>query len=127
MPLHISVVPASTKAGRETIRELLASEGKPIVHGIYRDPSKVPPEFTQQANFTASKGDVGTGDGIDFRASDAVFYIPPPTYDGTDQAEWATKTATNVKNALRDAPSVKRLVIFSALGAQHDHGTVRAS
>jgi hypothetical protein len=127
MSLHISVVPASTKAGRETIRELLASASKPIVHGIYRDPSKAPPEFTQHANFKASKGDVGTGDGLDFRGSGAVFYIPPPTYDGTDQREWATKTATNVKNAIRDAPSVRRLVLFSALGAQHEQGTVRAA
>ncbi|KAL2129779.1 hypothetical protein VTI74DRAFT_7313 [Chaetomium olivicolor] len=123
MPLHITVIPASTKAGRETIRQLLASESRPIVHGIYRDPSKAPSDFTQYANFKATKGDVGTGDGLDFRSSNAVFYIPPPTYDGTDQGEWATLTATNVKNALQNAPSIKKLVLFSSVGAQHDHGT----
>ncbi|KAK4237798.1 hypothetical protein C8A03DRAFT_15684 [Achaetomium macrosporum] len=123
MPLRIVVVPASTKAGRETIRRLLESENKPHVRGIYRDTSKVPSDFTQNPNFEATEGDVGTGAGLDFTSADAVFYIPPPTYDGTDQGEWAARCANNVKNAIQNAPSVTRLLLFSALGAQHDHGT----
>jgi hypothetical protein len=125
MPPHITVVPASTKAGLETIRQLLASDQKPHIRAIYRDPSKAPTDFTQHTNFEATKGDVGTGTGLDFSGCDTVFYIPPPTFDGQDQGEWATRTATNVKKAVRDAGSVKRLLVFSALGAQHDHGTVR--
>ncbi|KAK3298227.1 uncharacterized protein B0H64DRAFT_438715 [Chaetomium fimeti] len=122
MALRIAVVPASTKAGRETIRQLLEAESKPFVRGIYRDPSKAPSDFAQNPNFEAVKGDVGAGAGLDFSSADAVFYIPPPTYDGTDQGEWATRCAENVKRAIRDAASVKRLLLFSALGAQHDHG-----
>ncbi|KAH6854694.1 hypothetical protein B0I37DRAFT_37670 [Chaetomium sp. MPI-CAGE-AT-0009] len=122
MPLRIAVVPASTKAGRETIRQLLEAESKPFVRGIYRDPSKAPSDFAENPNFEAVKGDVGTGAGLDFSSADAVFYVPPPTYDGTDQGEWATRSAENVKKAIHDAASVKRLLLFSALGAQHDHG-----
>ncbi|KAF4461430.1 NAD(P)H azoreductase [Fusarium albosuccineum] len=121
MPSHIAVVPASTKAGKETIRVLLNSESKPLVRGFYRDISKAPAEFTQNANFEAVQGDVGTGDGLDFGGSNAVFYIPPPIYDGTDTAEWATRSATNMKKALAAAPSVKRLLIFSAMGSQNSH------
>ncbi|KAI5868198.1 hypothetical protein GGS23DRAFT_17217 [Durotheca rogersii] len=122
MPRHITVVPASTKAGRETIRVLLASESKPLVRGIYRDTSKVPAEFASHSNFEAVQGDVGTGAGLDFSRSDAVFYIPPPIYDGTDQGEWATQTATNVKSALESAPNVQRLLLFSSVGSQYNHG-----
>ncbi|KAF5667618.1 hypothetical protein FHETE_5676 [Fusarium heterosporum] len=121
MPYHITVLPASTKAGRETIRVLLESEAKPSIRAVYRDPSKAPAEFVQKSNFEAVKGDVGNGSSLDFTGSDAVFYIPPPTFDGTDQAEWATRSATNVKKALKDA-GVKRLLILSAIGSQNSSG-----
>lgn len=127
MSLRITVVPASTKAGRETIRQLLTAESKAFVRAIYRDPSKAPSEFVQNSNFEAVKGDVGTGAGLDFSNTNTVFYIPPPTYDGTDQGEWATQCAENVKKAIHDAGNVKRLLLFSALGGQHDHGIVCAA
>ncbi|KAK4121379.1 NAD(P)-binding protein [Parathielavia appendiculata] len=122
MPLQIVVVPASTKAGRETIRQLLESQRKPLVRGIYRDPSKAPVEFTQHPRFEAKEGNVATGTSLDLSSADAVFYIPPPTYDGTDQGEWATRCAGHVKDAIRQAPNVRRLVLLSALGSHHDHG-----
>ncbi|KAM5344642.1 hypothetical protein ACJ41O_013177 [Fusarium nematophilum] len=122
MPSHITVVPASTQAGKETIRALLASEAKPFVRAIYRDPSKAPAEFTKQPNFEAAGGDVGAGTGLDFSNSEAVLYVPPPTYDGTDHGQFATEAAHNIKNALKEAPSVKRLVLHSAVGAQHNYG-----
>ncbi|KAF4964379.1 hypothetical protein FSARC_7678 [Fusarium sarcochroum] len=122
MPFHIIVLPASTKAGRETIRTLLESESKPSVRGVYRDPSKAPAEFVKNSNFEAVKGDVGNGKSLDFTGSNAVFYIPPPIYDGTHHQEWATRTANNVKNALQNAPTVKRLLILSAIGSQNQSG-----
>ncbi|CAF3536586.1 hypothetical protein SNK03_007214 [Fusarium graminearum] len=121
MSHHITVLPASTKAGRETIRALLASESKPSVRAVYRDPSKAPAEFIQNSNFEAVNGDVGDGNSLNFTGSNVVFYIPPPTYDGTDQGEWATRAANNVKKAL-EAANVKRLVILSAIGAQNSSG-----
>jgi uncharacterized protein YbjT (DUF2867 family) len=120
MPTHITILPASTQVGRETIRFILASSQTSFVRGIYRDPSKAPAEFTANSRFEAIKGDVGSGINLDFTNSNAVFYVPPPTYDGTDQREFASQTATNVANALQKAPSVKRLLLLSALGAQHD-------
>jgi hypothetical protein len=125
MSPHFTIVPASTSSGRETIRTLLASESKPFVRGVYRDISKAPAEFTQNPNFEAVKGDVSTGEGLDFSNSDAVLYVPPPTYDGTDTAEHATRAALHIQKAIQIAPKVKRLVLHSALGAQFDHGIVR--
>ncbi|KAM0352923.1 hypothetical protein ACHAPU_001807 [Fusarium lateritium] len=121
MPYNITVLPASTKAGRETIRILLESETKPYIRAVYRDPTKAPAEFVQKSNFEAVKGDVGNGSSLDFIGSDAVFYIPPPILDGTDQAEWATRSAINVKKGLKDA-GIKRLLILSAIGSQNSSG-----
>ncbi|KAF9873073.1 cytochrome P450 [Colletotrichum karsti] len=120
MPSHITVLPASTQAGKETIRFLLNSGDKLVVRGIYRDPFKAPPEFTSHANFEAVKGDIAAGTGLDFEGSDAVLYVPPPVWDGTDLTEFSKRTANYVAAALKKASSVKRLVIQSALGAQHD-------
>ena len=124
MALRITVIPASTQAGKETVRTLLADDRKPFVNAIYRDVSKVPTEFVNHPHFIAVKGDVTKDSGLDFSDSDAVFYIPPPTYDGTDSAEFATTNANNIKAALKRAPSVKRLLVFSAIGAQYDKGIV---
>ncbi|PKS09838.1 hypothetical protein jhhlp_004461 [Lomentospora prolificans] len=124
MPRRIAVVPASTKAGEETIRILLQSESKPFVRGVYRDRLKAPVEFSSTSNFEAVNGDVGSGSGLDFTGFDTVFYIPPPTYDDVDQAAWATQTANNVKTALQNAATVKKLLLFSAVGAQYDNSIV---
>ncbi|KPM35297.1 hypothetical protein AK830_g11285 [Neonectria ditissima] len=118
----ITVVPASTKAGKETIATLLRSPSQPLIRAVYRDPSKAPAEFTAHLNFEAKTGDVSTGTSLDFSGSDAVFYVPPPTYDGTDLREFATQAANNVKKALQDALIVKKLLLFSSMGAQYDHG-----
>ncbi|KAI8711860.1 hypothetical protein NCS52_01450600 [Fusarium sp. LHS14.1] len=122
MTFRITVLPASSKAGKETIRNLLESDTKPFIHGIYRDLSKVPAEFANHERFEATQGDVASGTGLDFSRSDAVFYVPPPTYDGTDQGDWGVKTATHVKDNLGKSPSVKKLLLFSSMGAQYDHG-----
>ena len=124
MPAHITVLPASTVAGKATIRLLLASAEAPVVRGIYRDPAKAPSEFTQHPRFSAAKGDVGGEDNLDFSQSSAVFYVPPPTYDGRDTSAFAAHAAANVQNAIKRSPSVKKLVLHSALGAQRDHGIV---
>ncbi|KAF4451360.1 hypothetical protein F53441_5626 [Fusarium austroafricanum] len=123
MSHHITVVPASTKAGRETIRVLLESESKPSIRAVYRDTSKAPAEFIKSPNFEAVKGDIGDGGSLDFTGSNAVFYIPPPIYDGKDTGEWATQAATNVKKALQKA-NVQRLLILSAIGAHNSSGIV---
>ncbi|KAF5975366.1 hypothetical protein FBULB1_7384 [Fusarium bulbicola] len=121
MSRHITVIPASTKAGRETIRVLLESESKPTIRAVYRDTSKAPPEFLKHSNFEAIKGDIGDGDSLNFTGSITVFYIPPPTYDGTDTGDWATRAGTNVKKALQKA-NIQRLLILSAIGAQNSSG-----
>ncbi|KAM7196769.1 hypothetical protein V8F20_006962 [Naviculisporaceae sp. PSN 640] len=120
--ITVTVLPASTNAGKETIRTLLASSPNTKINALYRNPSKAPAEFLSHPNFSAHKGDVADVSTLDFSSSDVVFYIPPPTYDGTDTAEWGVLSAGNVKTALQNAGgSVKRLVLFSAIGAQHDH------
>ncbi|KAF9771824.1 hypothetical protein IL306_010509 [Fusarium sp. DS 682] len=121
MSPHITVVPASTKVGKETIRLLLASPEKPTIRGIYRDTSKAPDEYVNNPNFSAVKGDVATGESLDFSSSDAILYVPPPTYENIDQSDWAIQTANNVKSSLQNA-GVKGLVLLSGLGSQNDHG-----
>ncbi|KAF0328219.1 NAD(P)H azoreductase, partial [Colletotrichum asianum] len=61
---------------------------------------------------------------LDFTGSDAVFYIPPPPFHSgdVDLVEFATNAANNVKDAIEKAGSVRRLLVFSALGAENDHG-----
>ncbi|KAM0558092.1 hypothetical protein ACHAPJ_005259 [Fusarium lateritium] len=121
MSPHITIIPASTKAGKETIRHLLASPDKPSIRAVYRDTSKAPSEYTEHPNFEAVKGDVADGDSLDFSGTDAVLHVPPPTYEKIDQADWAKQAASNVKNALQ-AAGVKKLIVLSGLGSQHDHG-----
>ncbi|KAF4340536.1 hypothetical protein FBEOM_5574 [Fusarium beomiforme] len=121
MPLQITVVPASTRVGKETIRLLLTSPQKPTIRGIYRDTSKAPNEYVNNPNFSAVEGNIEAEESLDFSISDAVLYVPPLTYENVDQSDWAKKTANNVKNALRKA-GVKRLVLLSGLGSQNDHG-----
>ena len=105
----------------KTIRSQLQSPLTPNIKAIYRNTTKAPAEFLSHPNFTATTGDVSDRSTLDFTNSDLVFYIPPPTYDGTDQGEWATRTENNVKDALNEAGStIKRLVLFSAIGAQYD-------
>ncbi|KAJ4258830.1 hypothetical protein NW762_007917 [Fusarium torreyae] len=123
MSPHITIIPASTKAGKETIRHLLASPEKPSVRAVYRDTSKAPAEYAEHPNFESVKGDVADRDSLDFSDTDAVLYVPPPTYDQIDQADWAKQAATNVKSVLQ-AADVKKLVVLSGLGSQYDHGIV---
>ncbi|KAF6806383.1 NmrA family protein [Colletotrichum sojae] len=124
MNYTISILPASTQAGREAIRSLLSDPSKPTVRGFYRDPSKAPPEFASRENFHALKGDVTTGKGLDFAGSDSVFYTPPPPQQGPDGgvAKFAIDAANKVKEALEKAGLVKRSLVLSAMGAEHEHG-----
>lgn len=126
MSTHITVLPASTKIGREAIRLLLASPASPTIRGIYRDTSEAPDEYTSHPNFSSFKGDVASEESLDFSNSDAVLYVPPPTYENIDQSEWAKQTANNVKSALKKS-GVKRLVVLSGLGSHNDHGIVSNS
>jgi hypothetical protein len=124
MAPHITVVPASTKAGKAAISVLLSSPDKPFIRAVYRDPSKAPAEFASHPNFEAVTGDVSVGSTLNFTGSDAVFYVPPPTSDETDLGEFATHAANNVKKALQDGTTVKKLLLFSSTGSQYDHGIV---
>lgn len=125
MAHHITVLPASSRAGREAILTLLNAKESPPVHGIYRDPAKAPLEFIQNPRFQAVKGDVASDGELNLDKSSAVFYVPPITYDGTEQGEFATKATLKLAKALEKA-EVKRLVLHSVIGAQHSHGTVRS-
>ena len=123
MSLQITVLPASTNAGKATIRTLLSQDSVKSVQGIYRDVSKAPSEFTENPKFTASVGDVSNGKGLDFTGSDAVLYIPPPPQDAASLDDHATRAATHVKEALSKA-FVKRLALISSMGAQFDREIV---
>ncbi|KAK0387246.1 hypothetical protein NLU13_5559 [Sarocladium strictum] len=117
--MQVTIIPASSSVGRATVRALLASPSQPVVRAIYRDVEKAPEEFRQNPRFQAVRGDVGSGD-LDFGASEAVLYVPPMVVDGSDVDEFATRAATNVKRAIRNAGTVKRLISQSALGSNRE-------
>ncbi|KAI9149047.1 hypothetical protein HJFPF1_11093 [Paramyrothecium foliicola] len=121
MPSHITFIPASTRAGRETLRQLLKAKEKPFVRAIYRDPTKAPAEFLQSSNLEAVRDDVGTDTALDFGQADAIIYVPPVNYDGSGHEDFAVDALRKVENALKTS-NVKRLVLHSALGAHHSHG-----
>lgn len=123
--MKITVVPASTQAGKATIEALLKQSDPPQIRAIYRNTSKAPKQFTAHASFEAVQGGLDDGLDLDFADSDAVFYIPPPTYDDqVDSGEHATRGAEKVTAALEKSGNVRRVVIFSAMGAQHSEGVV---
>ncbi|KAF6832716.1 NmrA family protein [Colletotrichum musicola] len=129
MPPHITVLPASTQAGTQTIRFLLSSDLKPLVRGIYRNPSKAPAGFTNNPNFEAVQGDVATDTSdLNFSGSDAVLYVAPPTWDDdVDHDEYSYRTANKVRDAVWKN-GIARVVIQSAMGAHYDKekvGTLR--
>lgn len=128
MVSHITIVPASTQAGKTTIASLLANTSGPTIRGIYRDPAKAPAEYTNNPRFEAVKGDVTTGAGIDFAGSEAVFYTPPPSFSGElSNEENGKRMANHILEALKKAGSVRRLVLHSALGAHRDASKIVSS
>ncbi len=121
--MRITVLPASSATSREAIRVLLTTRPSHLVTGVYRNPTKVPREFAIHPKFKASQGDLRDAASLDLAGSDAVLTLTPPSYK-TDIAEFATLVATNVKAAIRNAGTVKRLVYLSSLGAQFSEGVV---
>ncbi|KAL8367237.1 hypothetical protein RB599_010290 [Gaeumannomyces hyphopodioides] len=121
--MHITVAPASTKAGRATIEALLADSAGPTVTGVYRNLSRVPAQFSPNPNFKAMQGDVQDGASLDFSGADAVLAITPPQFHESDIVADARKMSENMKAAAQKA-GIKRLVLLSSVGAELEKGTV---
>ncbi|KAE8412938.1 hypothetical protein BDV36DRAFT_269889 [Aspergillus pseudocaelatus] len=122
----IAVVPASPKTGQAAIRALLNSTQttKPIsVKGVYRDLARVSEEFLSNPHFQAVKGDVSDATSLDLTGVDAVLAITPPRYDGSDILACARTASENTRLAIQKSGSVKRLVLLSSMGAEHESGT----
>ncbi|PHH92021.1 hypothetical protein CDD83_9306 [Cordyceps sp. RAO-2017] len=123
--VRITIVPASTKTGAATIRCLLAPApaAEPFeVHALYRNLDKVPPEFARDPRFRAHRADVSGPAALDLAGSDAVLAITPPVLDGRDMVAHAELASNKVKDAIQRSGTVKRLVLLSSVGAQHDTG-----
>lgn len=121
--MHITVAPASTKAGQATIEALLADSAGPTVTGVYRNLSRVPAQFSSNPNFKAVQGDVQDGASLDFSGADAVLAITPPQFHESDIVADARKMSENMKAAAQKA-GIKRLVLLSSAGAELEKGTV---
>ena len=127
-PRNITVIPASTKTGHATVEALLADPRKPKVTGYYRDLSRVPEALSANPNFVAVKGDIDHGSTLSFQGADAVLAITPPRVKGHDDlVEFAKKTSENIKEAVLNSKSVKRLAYLSSIGAQCDKDVVSSS
>lgn len=121
---NIIIIPASTKTGKATVSVLLADLRKPKVVGYYRDISKAPEEFLFNPRFEARQGDVADATTLNFEGADAILAITPPRLDGEDTVEHARSSSKNVKLAVMNTKSVKRLVYLSSMGAQFNKGVV---
>ncbi|KJZ74697.1 hypothetical protein HIM_05814 [Hirsutella minnesotensis 3608] len=121
--MRIAVIPASTNTGTAAIESLLSSSHPAVeVHAVYRNLAKVPADFAAYPNFHAVQGDVLEGSGLDLTGCDAVLAITPPAYESEDIVLHAKTVSQNVKDAIERSGSVKRLVLLSSGGAQHDTG-----
>jgi uncharacterized protein YbjT (DUF2867 family) len=118
---HVTIIPATTRSGAATIRYLLETNKDVVVRGIYRDTAKAPADLVGNPNFQVVQGNVADDTDLDFSKTDAVLYIPPVTYNGEDQMEFARRAAHNVEAALKKA-NVGRLILHSAGGTQHSSG-----
>ena len=123
--MKLSIAPASAKTGAAVVQSLLSSSDQSIqVKALYRDLKKAPLEFTSCENVTCVQGDVSDAASLDFSGSDAVLAITPPVFDGRDISKHAELVSRNVQGAIEEAGCVKRLVLLSSMGAEHDQGVV---
>ncbi|KAH7324828.1 hypothetical protein B0I35DRAFT_347987 [Stachybotrys elegans] len=121
--MRIVIAPASTKAAAATIRSLLSLAKEDIqIKGYYRNLSRVPAEFQSSPRFQAVEGTIEDASSLDFAGCDAVLTITPPSFSGRDLVSHAKEISENVKAAVEKAGSVKRLVLLSSVGAEHDTG-----
>ncbi|KAF5557202.1 nucleoside-diphosphate-sugar epimerase [Fusarium phyllophilum] len=120
--MQVTIAPASNKTSTAAIRSLLSQNHDVQVKGLYRDPKKVPDEFSSANKFTAVQGDVGDVNTLDFSGADAVLMVLPPAYDGRDIVEHAQRISNNVKIAIEKSGSVKRLALLSSVGAEFSEG-----
>ncbi|RAL07632.1 NAD(P)-binding protein [Aspergillus homomorphus CBS 101889] len=124
--MRILIVPASPQTSRTTIHNLLTTPQKqdPIhIRGLYRNLTRVPPEFQTNPNFESYPGDLSDPATLNFHSFDTVFFVLPPCYDGTNLLQWATTVSTNVRLAIQRSGTVKRLVLLSSMGAEFEGGT----
>jgi nucleoside-diphosphate-sugar epimerase len=124
--MQVTVAPASTRTSTVAIRWLLSQNNSIKVQGLYRDPNKIPEEFRSTERFTAVRGDVADAATLDFSGSDAVLMVLPPAYDGRDIIAHAQTISNNVKKAIEESGTVKRLVLLSSVGAEFSEGVVSA-
>lgn len=123
--MHITILPGSPRTAQATIRVLLADPSGPTVRALYRDLARVPTEFASHPRFEAIQGDVDDASSLNLSGTDAVFFVQPPMYQDIDTIGHSRSVAENVKGAIQNATSVKRLVYLSSMGAQYDQGVVR--
>ncbi|KAH7179859.1 uncharacterized protein B0J16DRAFT_178067 [Fusarium flagelliforme] len=120
--MRVTLVPASNKTSTAAIRWLLSQDTTIQIQGLYRDLKKVPNEFRSAGNFTAVQGDVADASTLNFTKSNAVIMVLPPAYDGRDIVAHSRLISNNIKNAIENSGTVKRLVLLSSLGAEFAKG-----
>ncbi|PLN86542.1 NAD(P)-binding protein [Aspergillus taichungensis] len=120
--MQIGILPATSKTAQATIRSLLSTNSNLHIRGLYRDPTRAPPEFTSHPNFHATRGDISNASTLDLTGTDALFVMTPSRHDVDDIFQWARDASENTKAAIARG-SVKRVVLLSSIGAEFDSGT----
>ncbi|PKY01179.1 NAD(P)-binding protein [Aspergillus campestris IBT 28561] len=122
--MQITILPASSKTAQATIRSLLSTPTNTNLHirGLYRDPTRAPPEFTSHPAFHATHGDIRDANTLDLAGTDALFVMTPPRHDVDDIFQWAREASENTRAAI-ERSSVRRVVLLSSMGAEFESGT----
>ncbi|EQB50114.1 hypothetical protein CGLO_10492 [Colletotrichum gloeosporioides Cg-14] len=120
--MQLTVVPASSQVCQVALRALLAQHSSHKVVGIYRDLGKVPSDLKSHPNFRAIRGNLAEAETIDLTGSDAVLFTTPAAFASPDVSAHNNLITDNVRNAVKKAGSVKRLVYVSSVGAQYHEG-----
>ncbi|KAI9164202.1 hypothetical protein HJFPF1_05842 [Paramyrothecium foliicola] len=121
--MKVTVVPASAQTLKAAVADLLDHPSAPSVVGVYRNLDKAPDEFKKNPHFQAVLGNLHDASTLDFSGSEVVVVLSPPHLDGSDYVAAAKKVAQAVRDAIAKAPSVRRLVYISSMGAQYEKGT----
>jgi uncharacterized protein YbjT (DUF2867 family) len=123
--MRIVICPAGTKTGASALQCLVSlCDDSIYINALYRNLDNVPEAVREYPNVTVTQADVSDASTLDFSGAHAVLVITPPAYDGRDIAAHAELVSNNVRDAIEEAGTVKRLVLLSSVGAHLSEGVV---
>lgn len=116
----ITVMGATGNTGRGIAERLLARGEK--VRAVVRNKEKAKDLAAKGAELVAGNADDTRFLAEAFKGADAVYTLIPPNYAAPDFAAYQDKLGVATAEAIRQS-GVKKVVLLSSLGAEHEKGT----